>query len=83
VICTLEAAARSFNAFWTIWSAVSPARGAGVADLPDVADVADGPESPDRTDPGESQAAVERMITAARIPAGTTRMKDGTGVSLG
>src|ERR1700722_13813206 len=80
VIRTLDAADRSFNAFWTIWSAVSPARGAGVAD---VRDLPDGRESTVLADPDELQAAVERMITAVRIPARTLRMRDGTGVSFG
>jgi hypothetical protein len=80
VIRTLEAAARSFNAFWTIWSAVSPARGAGAADVPGLPD---GPESTDRNDPAELQAGVETVIAAVRIPARTVRMGEGTGDSFG
>ena len=61
-------------------SAVSPARGAGAAD---VLDSPDGRESTDLDDPAELQAAVVRMIAAVRIPAGTIRMRDGTGDSFG
>jgi hypothetical protein len=57
---------RSLIALWTIWSGV-PARddALGVADP---------------LDQLELQAAAERAIAAASTLAGTTRMRDGTGV---
>jgi hypothetical protein len=61
---------------------VSGQSGQGPA-RPDVPDSSDGPESTDLDDPAELQAAVERMIAAVRIPAGTIRMRDGTGDSYG
>jgi hypothetical protein len=72
-IRTLDAAARSFTAFWTIWSAVSPARG----DPPGVLDPADVSEPLELADP---QAAAETTMAAPKIPAGTIRMTEDTGV---
>jgi hypothetical protein len=86
LIRTLVAASRLSTAWWTTCSGVSPARGAGGAGGAGGATFAgfpDLPESSDLTDAVESQATAERAIAAARIPAGTRRMRDGNGVSFG
>src|ERR1700689_3886230 len=83
LIRTLVAASRLSTAFTTIWSGVSPARGAGGAGVAAVVGAPDLPESSDLTDAVEAQATAEREIAAARIPAGTRRMRDGNGVSFG